>query len=399
MPMPSRARVMLVASAAVVLLGAAGILLGLRATAHITATAKRQHTEWHAELTLPDSYRIPGTTPALPWPAQGQSALEVAGVGSFGTSGTVRPAPIASVAKLMTAYLVLHDHPLGTTGEGPTLTVPAAAAAAYPGQAAAGESLVQVRAGEVLTERQALEALLLPSADNIAWLLAEWDAGGQAAFVDRMNATATQLGMSATRYTDPSGLDPATVSTAVDQLKLAGQAMRVAALAQIVSMPEATIPVAGLVRNYNTLLGRDGIVGIKTGSTLAAGGCLVFAARHTVAGRDVLILGAVLGQAGSSSTLLPQVLGASQKLVQAADRVVASYPVVRAGQPVGTARGTGGATVALTAAADVSVLGWPGLTVHTSVHVTLPATATAGATVGTVDAAGVTSDVISTGPL
>ena len=71
------------------------------------------------------------------------------------------------------------------------------------------------------SERQALEALLLPSANNIALLLAVHDEGGRKAFLARMNSRRARLGMSATTYTDPSGFDASTVSTATDQLKLA----------------------------------------------------------------------------------------------------------------------------------------------------------------------------------
>ena len=70
-----------------------------------------------------------------------------------------------------------------------------------------GDSLVPVAAGETLTEGQALEALLLPSADNMGWILARWDAGSRAAFAALMNTAARRLGMTGTRYTDPSGLD------------------------------------------------------------------------------------------------------------------------------------------------------------------------------------------------
>jgi len=70
---------------------------------------------------------------------------------------------------------------------------------------------------EQLTELQALQALLLPSANNIAAVLARWDGGSAGRFVARMNATARSLGMTHTRYTDPSGYDDATVSTAADQ--------------------------------------------------------------------------------------------------------------------------------------------------------------------------------------
>ena len=125
----------------------------------------------------------------------------------------------------------------------------------------------------MLTERQALEALLLPSADNVAWILARWDAGSAAAFVDRMNAVAHQLGMTSTRYTDPSGLAASTTSSAADQVRLGIAAMGQPALAGIASQSSALIPVAGTVDNLNSLLGEDGIVGLKTGSTSAAGGC------------------------------------------------------------------------------------------------------------------------------
>ena len=98
-------------------------------------------------------------------------------------------------------------------------------AAAYPSQARDGDSLVDVDAGEAISERHALEALLLPSADNMAWILARWDAGSHAAFVARMNAAARRLGMTGTRYTDASGLDSSTVSTTADQVRFGMAAM------------------------------------------------------------------------------------------------------------------------------------------------------------------------------
>src|SRR5207244_12485342 len=94
----------------------------------------------------------------------------------------------------------------------------------------------------------------------------------EGAVVARMTATARRLGMADTSYTDPSGLDPSTVSTAADQVLLGMAAMRVPALAVIAATSTAVVPVAGVVRNYNTLLGQDGIVGLKTGSMQAACG-------------------------------------------------------------------------------------------------------------------------------
>jgi D-alanyl-D-alanine carboxypeptidase (penicillin-binding protein 5/6) len=222
----------------------------------------------------------------------------------------------------MTAYVILHNHPLAANGSGPDITVRPSEAAAYPSQVRDGDSLVPVVAGERLTERQALEALLLPSADNMAWILARWDAGSQAAFVARMNATARRLGMTGTSYTDPSGLDPSTTSTAADQVRLGMAAMRMPALAAIAAKPMAVVPVAGVVRNYNTLLGQDGIVGLKTGSTQAAGGCVLIAAWHKAGGHNTLIVAATFGQPGTAQTILPNALHAGHTLVLTLDRAL-----------------------------------------------------------------------------
>jgi len=259
---------------------------------------------------------------AVSWPADGVSAADISGFGVVAGPGATRPVPIASVAKVMTAYVVLHDHPLPPGGSGPDITVRPSEAAAYPSQARDGDSVVPVVAGERLTERQALEALLLPSADNMAWILARWDAGSQAAFVARMNAAARRLGMTGTSYTDPSGLDPSTVSTAADQVRLGMAAMGVPALAAIAAMPTAVVPVAGLVRNYNTLLGQDGIAGLKTGSTQAAGGCVVIAAWHPAGANRTLIIAATFGQPGTAQTILPNALQAGQMLLLGLDRAL-----------------------------------------------------------------------------
>jgi serine-type D-Ala-D-Ala carboxypeptidase (penicillin-binding protein 5/6) len=254
---------------------------------------------------------------AVSWPADGVSAAFIGGLGVTDGPGATRPVPIASVAKLMTAYVILRDHPLSASASGPTITVAPSEAAEYPSQAAAGDSLVAVAAGETITERQALEALLLPSADNMAWILARWDAGSQAAFLARMNAAARSLGMTATRYTDPSGLDPSTVSSAADQVRLGIAALRVPALAAITTESTAVVPVAGVVRNTNALLGQDGIVGLKTGSTGAAGGCLLVAARAEVNGHATVIVAATFGQPGTAATILPNALQAGRNLVLA----------------------------------------------------------------------------------
>jgi D-alanyl-D-alanine carboxypeptidase (penicillin-binding protein 5/6) len=238
---------------------------------------------------------------ALPntvWPAYGQAAVQ-RGQSQIQAGPNQHAAPIASVAKVMTAYLVLRDHPLRLGQDGPTITLTDADVADTDRRAGQGESVVPIAAGEQLTERQALLALLLPSANNIAAVLARWDAGSVEGFVVRMNATARSLGMTHTRYTDPSGYDEATVSTAADQVRIVDRAMRLPVFASIVATPSATLPVVGTVYNTNTLLGHDGFVGVKTGSTGAAGGCFAFRAIRLIDGKRTRITGVVLGQPGN----------------------------------------------------------------------------------------------------
>jgi len=259
---------------------------------------------------------------AISWPSAGVSAVDINGTGAMAGPGGRRPVPIASVAKLMTAYVVLQDHPLTSGGAGPAIVVQPSEAAAYASEAGNGDSLVPVVAGERITERQALEALLLPSADNMAWILARWDAGSRAAFLERMNATARRLGMTGTRYTDPSGLSPSTTSTAVDEVRLGVAAMRQPALKAIVARTTAVIPVAGVVRNYDSLLGKDGIVGLKTGTTAAAGGCVLLAAWHDLGRQPVLIVAASFGQRGTTRTMLAEALSAGDRLVLRVERAL-----------------------------------------------------------------------------
>jgi serine-type D-Ala-D-Ala carboxypeptidase (penicillin-binding protein 5/6) len=231
------------------------------------------------------------------WPASGQAAVRI-GQAQIQAGPNQHAAPIASVAKVMTAYLVLRDHPLKIGEGGPTITFTVDDVADTDRRRGRDESVVSIAAGEQLTELQALQALLLPSANNIAAVLARWDAGSTDRFVARMNATARSLGMTNTRYTDPSGYDDATVSTAADQVRIVDQAMRLPVFARIVATSTAALPVAGTVHNTNALLGQNGFVGVKTGSDEAAGSCFAFRAIRRIHDRQTTITGVVLGQPG-----------------------------------------------------------------------------------------------------
>jgi D-alanyl-D-alanine carboxypeptidase (penicillin-binding protein 5/6) len=294
--------------------------------------------------------------------------VALAGFGLLGSSGPARPVPIASLAKVMAALVVLQDHPLRPGQAGPSIPITAADEAIYRSESAVGDSVTPVTAGEQLSELQLLETLLIPSADNVAPVLARWDAGSDAAFVAKMNATAARLGMGATHYADENGLSTSTVGTALDQLRLAEAAAANAVLMSIVRQPALTLPDGTTLRNYDSLLGRNGVIGIKTGSTTAAGGCFMLAARGVVPGRAVEVLGVVLGQ--HSSPLIGSALNASQALIRPALAAVRSFVVVPAGATVGQVVSSWGPPVPVRTTRAISVVALAGMTVHLTVHLT-----------------------------
>ena len=220
--------------------------------------------------------------------------MAVDGLGRIGTKGGQTPVPIASVTKVMTAYVLLRDHPLRGDEQGASIEVDRAAA----DEAGSGsESTVRVRQGQHFTQRQLLELMLIPSGNNIARLLARWDAGTQKALTAKMNDVAAGLGMKDTVYTGASGIETSTVSTSDDQLKLAHAVMRDEVLREIVAKPATTVPgLPGRVTNTNTLLRKPGVVGLKTGSSTPAGGNLMWAATTQTGGGERLVLGVVLHQ-------------------------------------------------------------------------------------------------------
>ncbi|NML54851.1 D-alanyl-D-alanine carboxypeptidase [Streptomyces sp. R302] len=339
------------------------------------------------KLSGPPTYTFAGGPLKMPWPGEGQGAVEVEGVGSMGTYGAQKPAPIASVTKTMTAYVILRDHPLKGKQKGPEITVDQKAADQAK---AAHESTAPVKKGQVYTEKELLQLLMIPSANNVARLLARWDAGSEQAFVDKMNAAAKELGMTQSRYTDPSGLLDSTISTPQDQLKLAKAVMKFDVFREIVDMPNATIEGVGYIENNNSrLLLKAGVTGIKTGSSTPAGGNLLWSANTVVDGRIHRVLGIVMG-AQNAATLnkkLELSLDYSYELIKKAQDDVTSAAVVKKGQVVGYVDDGLGGQTPVVATKEIKAVGWPGLKVEvelTDGGKSVPHSGRAGDVVGTV---------------
>jgi D-alanyl-D-alanine carboxypeptidase (penicillin-binding protein 5/6) len=289
----------------------------------------------------------------------GQGAVAIPSIGVDLASGPEQPVPVASLTKLMTAYLVLRDHPLGLNEPGPAVTVTPADVADYETDAVSDDVNAQVAAGERLTEQQLLGGLLVHSADNYADLLARWDAGSITAFVTEMNAAAAGLGMRQTHFADPSGVSAGSVSTAADILKVAALDMANPVVDGFVRMSSVTLPLAGTIATYTPLLGLDGIIGVKSGFTVAAGGCDVVAVERVIHGRSTLVLAAVTGQQGPS--VLAQAGLHGLALVNAVVPLVGARSVLGLGDVVARVS-SGGKVVDGRAAWTVSMLTWPGVT-------------------------------------
>jgi len=317
-----------------------------------------------ATASFPSSVAVPAAPASLPWPAVGQAALAIEGFGTIGVhnpSGQAQPAEqaIGSTAKVMTALLVLEHHPLKVGESGPVVTLTQADVVRYDEAITQNQSVLEVQAGEKLTELDLLNGLLIPSANNFAEILANWDAGSNDAFVGQMNARAAALGMAHTHFDDSSGFSSKTVSTAGDLLVLAQSAMADPLFASIVSQSKGSVPVAGEVASTNDLLKEPGVIGVKTGETDGSGGCLMFAAKDS-AGRT--IYGVVLGQDG-----LQGAFTAAKLLLAAAPLQVSNAPVIGKGQAAASYSAAWGGTIQAVAAHDLAVPALAGSVVTTTV--------------------------------
>jgi D-alanyl-D-alanine carboxypeptidase (penicillin-binding protein 5/6) len=335
------------------LLAAGGAFVTVRLRAPVAAAT--------VTPTLSHLVTVANAPVTLPWAAMGQSAIAVPSLGVTEKSGTETPVPIASLTKMMTAYVILRDHPLALGQSGPNITVTPADVADYDADTVEDQANAALTVGEVLSEQQLLEGMLVHSANDFADALAVWDAGTIPAFVVKMNQAAAHLGMTQTTYADASGFSDASQSTASDALIVAALDMDIPTFAAMVRMPTVTLPVAGTVSSYTPLLGFFGVVGVKSGFTSAAGGCDVLAFSRVVHGHTVMVMAAVTGQTGIGQ---PDVLLAAGKaaltLAYNASNALGATSVIHRGDVVARVSAAGHA-VSVVAQSSVNVLTWPGV--------------------------------------
>jgi D-alanyl-D-alanine carboxypeptidase (penicillin-binding protein 5/6) len=329
------------------------------------------------------------TTQSLIWPTSGQSAVGILDSKVLDTHGLQTPVPTASTAKLITALMILKAKPLSVGEQGPTITLGPADVAIYNAYVAEQGSVVQVQSGEQISEYQMLEAMLLPSANNMADSLAIWAYGSLADYSEAANQYIHyDLGLNQTTVgADASGFLPSTTSTAGDLVKLGEDVMNNQILAGIVSQTSvAGIPVVSTVKNVNSLIGVDNIIGIKTGNTDQAGGVFVGAAKVNVDGNNVIIV-----TANAGAPTLRQSLASSQTFVKSSEANFVNVSILKTNSDIASYKTPwNGNSIQVVNNTNLGTVVWGGSSVSLNLSNLrdLKAPASSGKTIGTVSAKG-----------
>ncbi|MFK4484722.1 D-alanyl-D-alanine carboxypeptidase family protein [Curtobacterium sp. AB7] len=249
------------------------------------------------------TYSAPtSSVPALDFPGYGATAVEATDFPeSLRTSGDTKPRSIASITKIVTALVVLDEKPMAAGESGPVITFTPKMESLYAKYAALNGEVAPMPAGLELSEHQAFQVMLMKSANNYAGALAIWAFGSIAEYEQAATKWLEAHDLDDTTIHEPTGLDPQNTSTATDLVDLGQLALANPVVKEIVGTEDVTIPTVGEIENSNKLLGMDGIEGIKTGTLDEAGACLLFAATYERGGRDVTVIGVMLGGADHDS--------------------------------------------------------------------------------------------------
>jgi serine-type D-Ala-D-Ala carboxypeptidase (penicillin-binding protein 5/6) len=246
---------------------------------------------------------IPTKNIQAAWPATGQAAVGSVEDGLLAQSSDhEEPRPTASMAKVITALAIMEKQPFKPGQNGRSYTLTANDVANYNAETARDGSVVPVYEGMELTQYQAMQAMLIASGNNIADTLVQRVFGSEKAYISYAQSMVKRMGLRHTTIADASGFNPATVSTPSELVIIGIAALKNPVIAEIVAQPQAWIPGVGTIQNTNELLGIDGIFGIKTGTTDAAGSCLLSAAHYTTEnGQKATIVGIIMGDTDKNS--------------------------------------------------------------------------------------------------
>ncbi len=207
------------------------------------------------------------------------------------------PVSIASITKLMTAYVALTQ--VDQSKQASTChTVDDIDVAAYRHEVDTGQSTALIQVGQSLCVPDLIRGLIVHSASDYALILCRLFSTSTVEFVSQMNAMAKALGMSHTVYADPTGIEAGNKSVPRDQLVLTDKLMKFSLVRDAAKLPSIDLPVAGVLNSFTPYAGQYNVIGVKSGRTDAAGGCDVMATQMQFGGKSYLALVAVFGARG-----------------------------------------------------------------------------------------------------
>jgi serine-type D-Ala-D-Ala carboxypeptidase (penicillin-binding protein 5/6) len=239
----------------------------------------------------------------LAWPEVGQAAIGSVEDGLLArSSDNENLRPMASMAKVITALAIMEKRPFKPGQEGQTYSIIRNDIARLNVYISEGGSVLPILIGMKLTQYQAMQRMLMASDNNMADILVERIFGSEEAYISYAEDMLHRMGLSRTVIADASGFSGSTVSTPSELVVIGIAALKNPVIAMIVAQQQILLPVTGVIKNTNQLLGIDGVIGIKTGTTEKAGSCLLFAARYTAKNRKKgTIVGVIMGDANHSS--------------------------------------------------------------------------------------------------
>ncbi|WAB83446.1 hypothetical protein OVN20_10305 [Microcella daejeonensis] len=239
------------------------------------------------------------TTPAAEVALPGYGA---AAIGEQDAPGTAlaggdldTPRPIASITKVVTALVVLDARPIEGDGPGESITLTAEDAQRVADYRAIVGVVAPAPVGATVSQREVIQLMLVHSANNYADTLAAWAFGSVEAYVEAARVWLDENGLDGITVADATGFATESAGTPRALLDLARLALADPVISAAAALPAVEVPGIGRFETRNPVLGQDGITGLKTGTTNAAGSCLLFTAVVDRDGEQVRLVGVVLG--------------------------------------------------------------------------------------------------------
>jgi D-alanyl-D-alanine carboxypeptidase (penicillin-binding protein 5/6) len=336
------------------------------------------------------SQRITEDNFPVTWPASGAAAIGYIESGSqaLASNDGNKKRPSASTIKVLTASVVLAKKPLAKGADGERIYFTAADVERTNEIAAAGGVYYPITEGMSMTYKQALEASLVSSANNITEKLATWAYGTIPDYQAAAHQYMETYGINDTVVSDASGLLPTTTTTADDLLKISILALKVPVIKEVVAIVKTQINGIDIV-NTNTLLNSNGVNGMKTGYTPEAGNCLILSTSDITGLTDYTFIAVVLSQPDRDTANAE-----ASRLVRVVNDNIAKSTVTARNDRVADVESSWGAVTTGVAKNDLTVNKWKGESVDAKVVLPDITVSTKGEKIGTVTLRDQSIDVV-----